>query len=181
MKITILCVKPKTFKIGAYLILKFTKSGYSHVAISMKDNWIGLRKVFDSVVPSTRMLEMNRFMSHYIIVKAYSINIADEDAKELEANAVKALGTSYSFKGVWHQALKIAKIAKGKFKDGLSTLYCSEFVTWLVGKDISTGENMNLDEFDKWISERSRPVPPSVIESLNGVRHDEGILENDQA
>lgn len=177
MIVTILCVKPRKFKIGSWLIRKFTKAGFSHVAISMKDEWLGLRKTFDAVSPHTRMLEIGVFMGHYEVVKAYAMPFNEENIKDIERRAVKALGINYSFKGVWHQFLKLLKIAKGNFRDGLSTLYCSEFVTWLVDEDeISRGENMNLDEFDAWIAERARAVPASTIERMNDGGSEDGVL-----
>lgn len=171
MKVTILCVKPRKFKIGSWLILKLTKAGFSHVAISMKDNWIGIRKTFDAVAPATRMLAIDRFKDQYMIVKAYTVELDDDMAREMERKAVMALGTHYSFAGVWHQFLKILKLRRGQFKDGLTTLYCSEFVTWLVStQSLSKGENMNLDEFDQWIAMRARPVSQQMIERINNAR-----------
>lgn len=175
MIVTILCVKPKKFKFGSWLIRRFTKAGFSHVAISMKDEWLGLRKTFDAVAPATRMLEMGVFMGHYEIVKAYALPMEEKRMKEMERRAVKALGIGYSFKGVFVQALKILKLVKGNFKDGLSTLYCSEFVTWLVSGDIDRGENMNLDEFDAWIAQRARQVSGDMVERINH-EHEKGFL-----
>jgi hypothetical protein len=178
MKVTVLCVKPKKFKIISWLILRFTKAGFSHVAISMKDRWLGIRKTFDAVAPHTRMLAIDRFKEHYTIVKAYTLELSDELAKEMERKAVRTLGTNYSFKGVLSQAARILGFTKRPYMDGLSTVYCSEFVTWLVATDsLAKGESMNLDEFDKWIAERARPVSEAMIERINNAR----ILESDKA
>jgi hypothetical protein len=177
MRVTILCVKPRKFKIIAWLILKFTKAGYSHVALSLKDNWLGLRKTFDAVAPHTRMLAIDRFKDHYLIVKAYTLEISDELAKDMERRAVLSLGIGYGFKGVLSQGARILGLTDRPYKDGLSTVYCSEFVTWLVATDsLVKGESMNLDEFDKWIAERARPVSEAMIERINDAR----ILESDK-
>jgi len=184
--LSILKTKPKSFKPLAWLIMKIEGTDFSHVAISYKDDSMGVRYVAEARASGIRILSNTQFKEDNYITSGSHYECSDERLIEVHKYIYNQLAKNYGKKhllglGIMRLKLLICKIIKcdkkpgNPFKDGSHSQICCELglnVIKLV-KDVVLPvdiEDCGLKEFNRIDLKHGTPIPQEKIDKINGVK-----------
>jgi hypothetical protein len=112
------------------------KVNFSHVYIQFYSKNTGRYLIFQTNRRGANFIEKNRFLSHNIIKKEYSIPMNEYNRNKCLAFCMDYAGSDYGFKSILGMAyVRIMKFlfnkkVKNPFSDGLKTSVCSELTSY---------------------------------------------------
>lgn len=167
--LTILCTRPRRWKLGSCLIRRIQKLEFSHVALSTLDTRLQIRKVYESKSPIAQMSAISRFTDVNLIVEAYVVPTEDLAVIYAEVRAIMGLGGKYGFKSLLGH---LCRVLFGHFPswadDDNRTSVCVEYLVRALNIQELDPDRVDLVQFRRWLQKNGRIVPVHVIEDLNG-------------
>ena len=139
--IKILQVKPKTFKIGSWLIMKNQKTDYSHYVIKVESS--KRARYFDSTFKSgVRRYAEREFRSEYDTVHSFTLPVRPQKSYEILSWLIAQEGKKYGIFQLIGIALNISL-----FRNGSKQVICNELVLRLLN-EIYDAKIGNVDMMD---------------------------------
>lgn len=150
MRILIGFSTPNTFKIGAWLIKKWLNSSYSHVFIRYVDNQ-NRDLVFQASHGMVHLITYENFLKENLVVKAYPLDLSNEEYQLFRNFYYSKLGEPYSFLDLvviflydLFMRLGIPNPPSNNFKGYVCSSLCAEILSNL--RNIEWNKPMNLVE-----------------------------------
>jgi hypothetical protein len=98
MKLIVGFSSPKSWKVGAEAIKFWIKKPYSHVFVAWKSDKISRVLVYHAAHGSVHFLSMERMLQENNLIKAYQIEVDNEQHVKLMQRCIDLAGEAYGYK-----------------------------------------------------------------------------------
>jgi hypothetical protein len=135
MKLIVGFSSPKSWKVGAEAIKLWIQKPYSHVFVAWKSDKISRVLVYHAAHGSVHFLSMERMLQENNLIKAYEVEIQDEQHVKLMQRCIDLAGEDYGYKELAKIVIKDACDLLGfqcKIIDNSRGYICSELLAELL-------------------------------------------------